>query len=67
MTLREIKNGTKFRLRKNGAIWIKLNEQGMNNNVTYCRSESQSNTRCQRLSYKHKYLHTDTVVYEILD
>ena len=67
MTLREIRNETKFRLRKNGAVWIKLNEQGMGNNVTYCRSEFKSNTRCNRKSYKHKYLHTDTIVYEILD
>jgi hypothetical protein len=60
MTLKEIENGTKFKLSKNGAVWIKLYEQGMNNQLVYCQSENKSNTRCQRMSFKHKYLSVDT-------
>lgn len=62
MTLREIENGTKFKLNIKGSVWIKLYEQGMNNQLTYCQSENKSNTRCQRLSFKHKYLDTDTKI-----
>ncbi len=64
--LRELKDGAHFQVRKNGAVWIKLNEQGMYNNVTYARSLEKSNTRCQRMSYKHKYLETDREVYPVI-
>ncbi len=60
MTLREIKDGERFRLTKNGAVYIKLNEQGMDNNFTYCRSENKRNTKCKRMSYTHRLLYTDT-------
>lgn len=66
MTLRQLKNGDRFRLVKNGAIWIKLHEQGMDNHISYCRSELKSKTRCQRFSYKHKYIETDSEIFEKL-
>ncbi len=65
MTLKDISNGTKFRLNPRGSVWIKLYEQGMDNHITYCKSEKPSNTRCQRLSFKHKYLKTDTKIITV--
>ncbi len=66
MTLQELNPGDRFRIRKNGSVWIKLYEQGMYNQISYCRSEEKSNTRCQRMSYKHKYLETSREVFEKL-
>lgn len=64
-TLRELKNNDKFQIRKNGSVWIKLYEQGMDNHITYARSLEKSNTRCQRMSFKHKYLDTDREIIKV--
>ncbi len=54
---KELKNGDHFQIRKGGSIWIKLYTQGMHDQVTYVQSLNKSKTRCQRMSYKHKYLY----------
>lgn len=64
MIISELKVGDSFRIRKGGVIWIVQQIQGMNNCMYYCRSELRSNTRCQRQSFKHKYLKSTDEIFE---
>ena len=57
--LREIKPGELFRLAKRGVVWKKVNDQGMNDCVAYITTIVKTNTRCQRLGYKHRYEYND--------
>lgn len=51
---------TQFRLTKKGVVWVKINDQGMNNQCAYLKTVIKTNTRCQRLGYKHKYCNNST-------
>lgn len=61
MKLSDIAIGDKFRRSKKGIVWIKLNEQGMNNLYSSIRTLDKYNTRCWRLS------HRETVVSQSIE
>ena len=61
--IENLKPGIEFVLNLKGSCWIKLSSQGMDNQVHYCRSSELLNTRCQRLSYRHRYIYSGTKVY----
>lgn len=64
--IEDLKCGIEFQVRKNGACWVKLYSQGMYRQVHYCRSVELMNTRCQRLSYRHRYVYSGTKVLTMI-
>jgi len=65
MTLKELAIGEKFRRTKKVIVWVKLNEQGMNNMASWIRTVEQYNTRCNRLSYRQTWVKQDIEIYPI--
>ena len=63
--LKELKNGSKFRIRKNGSVWIKIQEQGLYNHLVYAQSELKTTQRNQNKSYRHKYIEGIVMVFPV--
>lgn len=63
MKLKDLNIGDKFRRSKKGIVWIKLNEQGMNNLCSSIRTVDKYNTRCWRLSHRETVVKQDIEVY----
>jgi len=63
MKLSDIEIGDKFRRSKKGIVWIKLNEQGMNNSCSSIRTVEKYNTRCWRLSHRETVINQNIEVY----
>lgn len=55
MLLRELNIGDRFKIKdSHTTIWIKRNEQGKNNDYSYCETSQTYTTRCHRQSTKQK-------------
>lgn len=63
MKLKDLDIGDKFRRSKKGIVWVKLNEQGMNNVCSSIRTVDKYNTRCHRLSHRETVVNQDIEVY----
>jgi hypothetical protein len=68
MTLKDLKIGDRFKLSKKGVVWIKETEQGMDNHVSYCRTEIPTSTRCRggRKSYRNRLFYQSQQIFEKL-
>ena len=67
LRLYDVKIGQRFRFTKDGLIYIKDTEQGLNNQVSYCHTEKEIKTRGYGYPKRRNTCRKQTdIIYEIL-